>query len=100
MKNDKTDVVENKSPGSLISGALAVDSELAESVFEILHGDCMIESDKISVRVLNRTVYLEGTVNSENERNMAYHDAISIFGVRSVVNYLTFPYPYIRGNEG
>ncbi|OJV12684.1 MAG: hypothetical protein BGO21_02760 [Dyadobacter sp. 50-39] len=76
-----------------------VDSELAERVSEILHGDCLIDTAKISVRVLNRTVYLEGAVNSENERNVAFQDATNIFGVRNVVNYLTFPCPYLRGSR-
>jgi len=99
MTNDKTYMVNNRAPASLTIGDAEVDSELAERVCEILHGDCLINSTKISVRVLNRTVYLEGTVNSENERNIAYQDAINIFGVRNVVNYLTFPCPYLRGDR-
>ena len=99
MRNDKIYIVDNRAPASLISVDPEVDSELAQRVSEILHGDCLIDAAKISVRVLDRTVYLEGTVNSENERNMAYQDAINIFGVRNVVNYLTFPYPYLRGNK-
>lgn len=99
MKNDKVYIVDNRAPASLISVDPEVDSELAQRVSQILHGDCLIDAAKIFVRVLDRTVYLEGTVNSENERNMAYQDAINIFGVRNVVNYLTFPCPYLRGNK-
>lgn len=99
MRNDNTYIVHNEAPASWISAGAEVDSELAERVSEILHGDCLIDAAKISVRVLNRTVYLEGAVNSENERNMAYQDAINIFGVRNVVNYLTFSCPYLRGNR-
>ncbi|MGN7884265.1 BON domain-containing protein [Dyadobacter sp. 22481] len=99
MRNDKIDIVHNEDPVSSISADAEVDSELAERVSEILHGDHLIDTAKISVRVLNRTVYLEGAVNSENERNMAYQDTINIFGVRNVVNYLTFPCPYLRGNR-
>ena len=99
MRNDKTYIVHEEAPASLISAGAEVDYELAERVSEILNGDCLIDAAKISVRVLNRTVYLEGAVNSENERNVAYQDAINIFGVRNVVNYLTFPCPYLRGNK-
>ena len=99
MRNDNTYIVHNEAPASWISAGAEVDSELTERVSEILHGDCLIDAAKISVRVLNRTVYLEGAVNSENERNMAYQDAINIFGVRNVVNYLTFSCPYLRGNR-
>lgn len=99
MRNDKIYIVHHEAPASLISADAEVDCELAERVAEILHGDCLIDAAKISVRVSNRTVYLEGAVNSENERNMAYQDAISIFGVRNVVNYLTFPCPYLRGDR-
>jgi osmotically-inducible protein OsmY len=98
MRNDKTYVVDNENLTSSIGADPEIDSELAERVAEVLHGDCLIDTVKISVRVLNRTVYLEGAVNSENERNMAYQDAINIFGVRNVVNYLTFPCPYLTGN--
>lgn len=99
MRNDKTNMVNNSVPASLTIADAEVDSELAERVSEILHGDCLIDAAKIYVRVLNRIVYLEGAVNSENERNMAYQDTINIFGVRNVVNYLTFPCPYLRGNR-
>lgn len=72
-----------------------IDAELTDKAYEALHGDCLISSEKISVRVQNRTAYLEGTVSSENERDMAYQDVVNIFGIRNVVNYLTFPCPYL-----
>ncbi|TDE17988.1 BON domain-containing protein [Dyadobacter psychrotolerans] len=81
-----------------LSDATKTDSELRKKVYQVLQGDCLLNIEKISVRVLGRTVYLEGTVGSEKERNLVYEDITNIFGVRNVVNYLTFPCPYLAIN--
>ena len=75
--------------------AKKADFELRKKVYRAMQVDSLVNIEKISVRVLGRTVYLEGTVGSEKERNLVYEDVINIFGVRNVVNYLTFPCPYL-----
>ncbi len=67
------------------------DDILADSIRSII---CRIENiscNNIKVRVSSGRVFLEGKVNSENERNLIRRCITSIFGVRSVANYLTFP---------
>lgn len=74
------------------------DQELKDKVCQALQSDCLINSERINVHVSDRIVYLEGMVNSEKERKLAYEAVMEIFGVRNVVNYLTFPCPYLTGN--
>jgi osmotically-inducible protein OsmY len=69
-----------------------------EKVRQTLEIDFPFNSEKISVHVFGRTVYLEGMVSSEQERNGINEATINIFGVRNVVNYLTYPCPYLIGN--
>lgn len=95
MNNDQTNIEHGSLANSLTHNGAEIDSDLTDKAYEALHGDSLISNENISVRVLNRTAYLEGTVSSENERDMAYEDVVNIFGVRNVVNYLTFPCPYL-----
>lgn len=78
--------------------AMATDAELREKVYQTLKNEGFIYGGNIEVRVMNRTVYVEGMVNSERERDMAYEAVVNIFGVRNVVNYLTYPCPYLARN--
>ena len=82
-----------------ISETTNTDSELRKKVYQTLKNDCLINSERVNVRVSSRTVYLEGVVDSEKERNIAYDAVMDIFGVRNVVNYLTFPCPYLIRNR-
>jgi len=71
----------------------AVDSELRKKVYEMLESECDINTKHIKVMILGRTVFLEGNTGSEKDRNILSEAASDIFGVRNVVNYLTFPSP-------
>ncbi|WP_221393540.1 BON domain-containing protein [Dyadobacter sp. NIV53] len=98
MKNIETYQESDTIGTDSLSDAKNVDFGLRKKVCLALQDDCMVNIEKITVRVLGRTVYLEGTVGSEKERNLVYEDVMNIFGVRNVVNYLTFPCPYLVRN--
>ncbi len=98
MKNAQSYSEINTGCPVCISEAAKVDTELSRKVYEVLQKDCFVNSDKITVLVLGRTAYLEGKVSSEKERNIAYQDVVNVFGIRNVVNYLTFPCPYLVRN--
>lgn len=68
------------------------DIDLYHKVIGALHMNCLINSEKITVRVKNRRVHLEGTVGSENERNLAAKCIAEIFGIRAIYNSITFPF--------
>lgn len=53
-----------------------------------------IHTEFVRVRVLQRDAYLEGSVANEKERILAQEYAESIFGIRTVINYLTFPHTH------
>lgn len=91
MENVKSE----KERAVLNSETVQSDFELTQKVYETLQNDCFINHEKIVVRVKDHTVYLEGIVTSERERNLAYEAVTDIFGVRNVVNYLTYPCPYL-----
>lgn len=67
------------------------DRSLEEKVISALHANSRIACDEIEVHVRDRNVYLEGKVPTETERFMAQECVSSIFGIRTVANYLTFP---------
>lgn len=68
------------------------DNELFQKVIGALHGNCLIDSKKIKVRVTDRHVLLEGSVQFENERNLAAECITDIFGISEVSNEITFPF--------
>jgi osmotically-inducible protein OsmY len=68
------------------------DHDLYQKVTNALHTNSLIDSDKITVRVKERRVYLEGTVDSKNQRNLAAACIADIFGIRTVANNITFPF--------
>ena len=53
-----------------------------------------IHTEFVRVRVLQRDAYLEGSVANEQERILAQEYVEDIFGVRTVINYLTFPHTH------
>lgn len=66
--------------------------DLYQKVISALHTNCLINSEKITVRVKDRRIYLEGTVDSENERNLAAKCISEIFGIQAISNSITFPF--------
>lgn len=75
---------------SAVSEAVA-DADLEIKANASLHAHCRLHSEKISVHVCDKSVYLEGAVPSQDEREMAQQCVENIFGIRSVHNNLTFP---------
>lgn len=67
------------------------DADLEIKANAALHAHCRLHSEKISAHVSDRSVYLEGAVPSQDEREMAQQCVENIFGVRSVYNNITFP---------
>jgi osmotically-inducible protein OsmY len=67
------------------------DSDLFHAIKSALHRNVFIKEDNIEVNVDRGWVYLEGTVESEEQRNLAQKTICDIFGVARVTNYLTFP---------
>jgi len=98
MEDDKLYFKSDADCSECITPTSNPDLDLSKKVYQTLQSDILINSKKIKVHVSGRTVYLEGMVESEKERNIAYEEVMNIFGVRNVVNYLTFPCPYANGN--
>lgn len=73
-----------------VSEAVA-DADLEIKANAALHAHCRLHSEKISAHVCDRSVYLEGAVPSQDEREMAQQCVENIFGIRSVYNNITFP---------
>ncbi|MBU1821848.1 MAG: BON domain-containing protein [Bacteroidetes bacterium] len=69
---------------------LETDKDLEKKVMNALQANALINSKKISVRVNDRTVFLEGSVHLEKERISAQNCIKDIFGIRTVINYLTY----------
>jgi hypothetical protein len=64
------------------------DAQVASDVQNKIYSDQGIQSRQISVQAANGVVTLNGTVNSDVERNAAANDAGAIDGVRTVLNNL------------
>lgn len=64
------------------------DAQVASDVQNKIYSDQGIQSRQISVQAASGVVTLNGTVNSDVERNAAGNDAGAIDGVRTVVNNL------------
>ncbi len=60
-----------------------------DTVRQILEKDHLINAESIIVNTRRSTVYLDGTVSNDAERDLAENDAWYVFGVDSVVNRLT-----------
>ncbi|NIJ52602.1 BON domain-containing protein [Dyadobacter arcticus] len=75
---------------------LETDKNLEKKVINALHANAFINCDKIRVRVTGRLVYLEGTVRLQKERISAQKCIRDIFGIRAVINYLTYHNEYAQ----
>lgn len=64
------------------------DAQVASDVQNKIYGDPGIQSRQVSVQAVGGVVTLNGTVNSEVERNAAGNDAGAIDGVKTVINNL------------
>ncbi|WP_373330567.1 BON domain-containing protein [Salmonirosea aquatica] len=72
------------------------DRNLERVVMNALRENVLIDCSKIIVRVTGRTVFLEGKVRFREERMLAQECIANLFGIRSVVNYLTYPCAFSR----
>jgi len=72
------------------------DKNLEKKVINALQANAFINSEKIRVRVTGRLVFLEGTVHLLKERISAQKCIRDIFGIRAVINYLTYHSEYAR----
>ena len=73
---------------------IATDKNLLEMVMGALEANIFVDSKKITVRVTDRVVFLEGNVHWKKERISAQECVRDIFGIRAVINYLTYPGKY------
>lgn len=73
---------------------LETDKNLEKKVKNALRANSFINSEKIRVRVTGRLVFLEGTVPFLKERISAQKCIGDIFGIRAVINYLTYHNEY------
>jgi osmotically-inducible protein OsmY len=64
------------------------EEEVADALRLVLEMDPLVESDRISARVKDFVVTLEGQVRSEAQRRRAEFDAWALFAVDKVVNRL------------
>ncbi|WP_221392530.1 BON domain-containing protein [Dyadobacter sp. NIV53] len=74
--------------------SLTTDRDLELKVQNAIHRNAMIDSEKIRIWVSGRRVYLEGKVRSESERYLAQECISDIFGIRNIINYITFSRSY------
>ena len=69
---------------------IETDKTLEVKVWNALKANIFIDCEKIRVRVTGRLVFLEGTVQLQKERISAQNCVRDIFGIRAVINYLTY----------
>jgi osmotically-inducible protein OsmY len=62
------------------------DFEIADAVRLVLEKDPFVNADQLRVGVRNAVVVLDGVVPTEDERDMAEHDAWYVFGVEDAMN--------------
>jgi hypothetical protein len=70
---------------------LKSDKDILTAIRSALHTNVFIHDNNILVNVSEGWVYLEGSVENEDQRNLAKKMITDIFGVNRVTNYLTFP---------
>ena len=75
---------------------LETDRNLEKKVLNALQANAFINCEKIRVRVIGRLVFLEGTVHLQKERISAQKCIRDIFGIRAVINYLTYKSEYAQ----
>jgi osmotically-inducible protein OsmY len=69
---------------------IEIDQNLKERVVSALRANRSVNTDGIVVRVEDRQVYLEGSVCHREQRDSAQKCITDIFGIRTVINYLTY----------
>jgi len=62
------------------------DFEIADAVRLVLEKDPFVNADQLRIGVRNAVVALDGIVPTEDERDVAEHDAWYVFGVEDVIN--------------
>ena len=75
---------------------LETDKNLVIKVINALAANVSINSEKIRVRVADRLVFLEGSVQFRKERISAQRCIRDLFGIRAVINYLTYKSKYAQ----
>ena len=75
---------------------LETDKSLKIKVINALQANAFINCEQIRVRVNGRLVFLEGTVYLLRERISAQNCIRDIFGIRAVINYLTYHSEYAQ----
>jgi len=70
-------------------GAQRTDTDIARAVVDALAWDIAVPDEKISTRVSNGWVTLEGEVNLQFQRAAAEHAVSRLAGVRGVTNLIT-----------
>lgn len=79
-----------------VADKIKTDSSLERKVLKALHENAFIDYRNIKVRVTGRLVFLEGTVRDQKERISAQKCLTDLFGIRAVINYLTYPSVFSR----
>ena len=74
-----------------IADRFETDRSLERPVINALQQNVFLDCKNINVRVTERLVYLEGTVHFQKERLLAQKCITDLFGIRAVINYLTYP---------
>lgn len=67
------------------------DRNLERKVINALRSNELIHFNDIKVRVTGRLVFLEGKVRFRKERMLAQRCVMDLFGIRAIINYLTYP---------
>lgn len=73
-----------------ISDKFKTDRNLERKVISALRLNELIHINDINVRVSGRLVFLEGKVRFQKERMLAQRCIMDLFGIRAVINYLTY----------
>ena len=64
------------------------DKEIAEAAVRTLEWDVVIPKDKIQFTVENGEIRLTGEVTQQYQKEKAYHDVRSLYGVKNIFNYI------------
>lgn len=72
------------------------DRDLERKVINALRSNELIHFNDIKVRVTGRLVFLEGKVRFQKERVLAQRCIVDLFGIRAIINYLTYPSPFYQ----
>jgi osmotically-inducible protein OsmY len=70
------------------STAGVFDAEIKQAIDRLMTDHPKLDAEHIEVVVADRAVTLQGKVDTEEEKGLAYELATSVTGVRSVVNSL------------